>query len=488
MEDYSESQSVTSQKSTMISQSFLTKHTNSSSTSANNNNHNNNSSNNNSNDEDSTTSRCSIVDAETFLETYEDMLQHQKEETSATLRHLEPLLEILESKCSKFRNSSASEQQLSEEDDEEEEGHPTSPFAREFTYEELRQTLEEVAQDPALRFIASDLQWNTVLEVLSQTYDNNNDDNSSSRNSQRISWAEIVMCYRICIVSMQALDQTPQQNELRARVRQRSIRMIDAFRPTDTTDHPAATVASTMKTLPTDVGTNNDTERSLSSTSWVDTLFLGGALIFMVLVFLSSVSGTPTGTFIRGSNLPRSMGTTLDYLLIPGPIVSAYASDALKIPGPALSPFPEPRNKMARGEYPVLSPSFDLAYKPVPLSVRSSNEESVMPIKMHRALTPPSLTEISESFIVDETTSSTAVSRRGGSAVGGLVRTTLPVVAVAAGGTAAAGILAPFVPPVIASLGTTVPTLIPIGATVFLSTLLAHAIRDWFIQLSSEKK
>jgi hypothetical protein len=425
-EEYPENQSVMSQKSNLISTD---------------------------NDEESTTSGSSMVDAESFLESYEEMLQHQKEEVSVTKRHLEPLLYMLEAKRSFLQPVPSKD-------------IPQATFAREFTYQELRQALNEVSQDPALRFVASDIQWNMVLEVLSQTY-------GDADMNERISWAEIVMCYRVCIIGMQTLEQAPQQDEIRARIRQRSVQMIEAFRPSST--HTAKHVSSVKST----------NTRVPGWMQLADPIFLAGALILGLLTLLpilgAMTSPLSTGT---GYSFPRIPGWVVrgaEDLLIPGPIFSPHASDALKIPGPTLSPLPTDAQTIE--QHPSVSPVG--GYKAVPWSVQLSSREPSMPAKMKRRLAPRSLPAVSISR--DKKTAAPSKDVASPPREKRTLKTVLAAVAVA-GGTAAAGLLAPMATAAVVSLGTAFSTLFPIGATVVISTLLAHAIRDWVASLSNKNE
>jgi hypothetical protein len=442
-------------------------------------------------DEDSNTSSTTAMDAaESFLDSYEEMLQHQKEEVAATLRHLEPLLELLESKSS---SSSCQKVRYSQGDET-----LATPFEREFTYQQLRQALSEVAQDPSLRFAASDLQWNMVLEILSQTLVvDDDDDNDISAQNERISWAEIVMCYRICIIGMQTLDQTPQQNELRARVRQRSVQMIEAFRQSST--HPK----SAQKHSPDrkEGKHSKDSQRGLMR--WADFIFLAGALMLGIRVLLVNLGHLNMDASYGWQKTPELLSFSpagrIEDLLIPGPIISPYAAEALKIPGPAISPFPMVSQPMV-SESPFASPVEAFEYKAVPASVQALINEPSMPAKMQRTIAPSSCSEdasdnapsrrilgtksrmvASTVHVLRETANATAK------------KTGLAVVAIA-GGTAAAGFLAPMATSAVASLvagmtaTTTISSLFPIGATVVLSTWLAHGIRDLFAKLLFNNK
>jgi hypothetical protein len=217
----------------------------------------------------------------------------------------------------------------------------------------------------------------------------------------------------------------------------------------------------------------------------VGTIFWSGSLIVALVVVLLSANldGTTAGNWRTA--FPKwdvsVFAAPADLLLIPGPKVSAHAPDALKIPGPAVSPFPMDAQTLQ--EHPSASP---IEYKELPSSLQeSSSEERAMPVKMQRALVPPSLAAVSN----DMMSSRDAPARRriASSFRRGIVKKGLTVVAVA-GGTAAAGFLAPLAHSVVVTLGPTIASLFPIGATVVLSTLLAHGIRDFITTLVADRK
>ncbi len=398
-------------------------------------------------DDDMDEATSTETEAEAFLESYETMLRHQKDELAVTLCHLEPLLELLESK-SPFGYQSKR--------------NHTTPFTKEFTYASLKQALDEIEEDESLRFVATDIQWKLVLELLTENV---------VSDEEYISWAEIVMCYRTCIIGMQTLDQTPESNALRTRVRQRSLHMLSSFRPNR---------LEMKKSKKVPEGTKK------SSMEWVDSFFIGGSMLLVGAIIFSIVQAATYTTSSDGSTSieglypasliprPQAVAFSVDDLMIPGPVLSPYAVDALIIPGP----------------------------KPTPFHAKDSNTDGILASEMHVTSPPSSVLEmrgetlrkprVSKALIIGPLDPSPDKPQE--------TLTTKPkdkiqqlesdennnritkkglAVATVAGGTVAAGILAPMTTSLVGALGSTVPSIFSIGATVMISTLLAHGIRDF---------
>lgn len=419
------------------------------------------------NDEDSITSRTTMMDAESFLESYEEMLQHQKEELSATMRHVEPLLEILEAKRALLHDL----------DDTEEEEDPVSPFAREFTYKELRSALKEIERDPSLRFMVSDLQWNTVLQLLSETC-------LDMGESELISWAEIVMCYRTCIIGMQTLSQTPRQDELRARVRERSMQMLHSFRPSSIASRKEPRKQATVPR-----------ERSSGGNfiHWIDPLFLVGILVLCFsIAFSELLASSGNSEPVHASlSLPKIPGPhvqpfSVEILRIPGPVISPFAADSLKIPGPAMPPFLTENDTT---KDPSFCPEEDVKSKAsAPASIqRSTSRRSSTPGKKDRELLDGPLPVLSRSKSNVSLLGNSQPTRIS-SPRGNLITKKGVSIAAIAGGTAAAGYLGPMATTAVASLGATLPGLAAIGGTVLVATLLAHGVRDLLANLFHNKR
>ena len=397
------------------------------------------------------------MEAESFLESYEEMLRHQTEEMGATLRHLEPLLELLESKSDHRSTNRA------------------SPFAKEFTYRSLKEALQEIEEDDSLHFVASDLQWKLVLQLLTENEVSAED---------CISWAEIVMCYRTCIIGMQTLDQTPEQNPIRTRIRQRSLHMLYSFRP-----------GGSDSTVPSAKASQK------SAFQWVDSLFIFGSLVLLGAIAMSHFgllvkvgSGVTSASFDTYFQAPLILGPhvapfSTENTIIPGPHVMPYV-EAFLIPGPLVPPF-----YVAEDAAPSTLISSERSHPATlsPVSVRKDVEKRTRPNTLPRMGGPlqSRRRKRSQAKVQGEPDTSSQAD---------LLRQTTPsqkdgnklnrhavIVAAVAGGTAA-GALAPVFSTMASSLGATLPGLLPIGATVVVSTLLAHGIRDWVASLARKRR
>jgi hypothetical protein len=392
-------------------------------------------------DEDEGLDETTSMEAESFLESYEDMIRIQKDEMAVTLRHLEPLLELLESKSS-VGNSS---------------GGKAPPFTKEFCYNDLKQALNEIEEDESLRFVASDLQWSLVLKLLTE---------NDVSGEQRISWAEIVMCYRTCIIGMQALDQTPEPKELRTRVRQRSLQMLSCFK-------------GTGLRKPESGVTRN--EKRMTAFEWVDALFIFGSLLLLGAVMFSAIerkieghtahSGRTIERFFQTPLVPgpHAMPYSSENMVIPGPHISPHVADSLMIPGPAALPFY--LQNANESTVPTMAP-LESRRTSAPTSVRElfeGSSENTIPTKQKLQIGDVLQSRVQKSV--------SKVERR-------TTKQGLAVVAVA-GSTAGVGVLATSL---VNTLGTTLPGLVSIGATVVVSTLLAHGIRDWLASLFSKHR
>lgn len=394
-------------------------------------------------DEDEGLDETTSMEAESFLESYEEMLRLQKDELALTLRHLEPLLELLEGKSS-LGNAKG--------------GQANAPFTKEFCYRDLKHALKEIEEDESLRFVASDLQWSLVLKLLTE---------NDISEEERISWAEVVMCYRTCIVGMQALEQTPRPKELRNRVRQRSLQMLSSFKGTG-----LGNVES---------GVTKNLERR-TTFEWMDALFICGALLLLGAVAFSAVERTmdtysanvdknPFGSLLRAPLIPgpHVMPYSLEDMVIPGPHVSPHLADAMMVPGPKVIPF---YVQDAEGSTNPTAVPLESHISSSPTAVRErSGKNSRKSIRKQPKRKMVGTLQSNLQKPVSSLDNRTA--KKG-----------LAVVAIA-GSAAAAGVLSTSL---VNTLGIALPGLVPIGATVLLSTLLAHGIRDWLASLFSKRQ
>lgn len=237
-------------------------------------------------DPDETT--CS--DVESFLLTYENMMKQQELELFATLDHLQPLLEILtgqnaiEPQAPGRRESSVN-------------------MNREFARRDLKRVAEHLKTGGELaQGLDNDQQLAFALELLTST---------CTSNHEKISWSEIVLCYRQCILGLQTLEQVSESKELRDRIRRRTMSILASF-----DKHPPI---------------NGKVQRQQSGskgllwnrTKLVDFGFLLGALSLLLLVFSMPYLKNRTPLNLS-SYMRKGEGRRQAYPLIPGPIISPF--------------------------------------------------------------------------------------------------------------------------------------------------------------------
>ena len=140
--------------------------------------------------------------AEIYLENYERMFQRQDKEHEATLAHVKPLLEILESissspspfvKSIKVSKTSSNEY-----------------LVKEFLVDDLKRAIQILLSEKGgcYDFIQTDLQWMMVLNSFTEC----------TLEDETISWAEILFLYKASINGMQTLQHMPS-----GRIRSRTV-------------------------------------------------------------------------------------------------------------------------------------------------------------------------------------------------------------------------------------------------------------------------
>lgn len=225
---------------------------------------------------------------ESFLLSYESMMRQQELELAATLLHLQPLLDLLlEKKGLDFHQSMSK---------------ASSPSLELFERKDLKVVATELREDSVISCgLENDQQLAFALEILTS---------KTSLESESISWIEIVLCYRQCILGLQTLGKVPEPNELRGRIRRQTMDILSTF-------------SEQKVSLKSDKSLKNVLGGYLS-TRMVELAFLCGAVALALLVFVSRSPGrNPTDlSQYRGNSTP-SHGLPL----IPGPVVPPFDTD-----------------------------------------------------------------------------------------------------------------------------------------------------------------
>lgn len=416
--------------------------------------------------------KCELMasNAECFLDNYEKMMRHQDDEMMMTLCHLEPLLVLLEKQCgrsdSKFNPNAA-------------------PFTKEFTYRELEQAVHTLQNDPSHCYVGTDLQWSMVLQLLTE---NSNECEENDLAADRyISWVEVAMCYRICIIGMQALQQIPAPKPARTRVRQRTMQILSMFKASSTVSFHS----------------QKDHEQTRSaSTGWfgnVEVLFPGFTILLLLAITIASfVNGFPIANFVSSSthslevrghpgttlapviNAGRSPSNTMSDLAIDSTAPISVDNDFqhLLIPGPKVPPVadvvtPEkldlriptlPPTAVKTASSTILKSGHVVSTVPtahLPTKQDLKRPQRAPSLKIQKRQLPPS----PGSPMVVATTSHNPNIKLPGRAVLGIT-----------GGFAVGAVLGPLVANLLRSLS----PLATIGATILVSTVVSNRVREIF--------
>lgn len=150
-----------------------------------------------------------------YLLRYETMVRQQEAEDMATLAHLRPCLERLNELLP------AELQQHHPDTDPHKKADTDIVWTREISYQSLRKALEVLELQGPTEFMTTDRQLMMILRLLTQ----------SDRETNALTWAELVQCYKTCIVGMTTLQHLPNADETRQRARDRTLAMLALFEP-----------------------------------------------------------------------------------------------------------------------------------------------------------------------------------------------------------------------------------------------------------------
>jgi hypothetical protein len=155
-----------------------------------------------------------------YLLRYETMVRQQEAEDMATLAHLRPCLERL--------------QELLPAVEEKKEGSPEKSseekaWTKQISYGSLRKALDVLELQGPTEFMTTDRQLMMILRLLTQSSSDRH--HSPSEDEATLTWAELVQCYKTCIVGMTSLQHLPHQDDTRQRARDRTLAMLALFEP-----------------------------------------------------------------------------------------------------------------------------------------------------------------------------------------------------------------------------------------------------------------
>jgi len=171
-------------------------------------------------------------DAMAYLLRYETMVRQQEAEDMAVLAHMRPCVARLQ----ELMNQQPSfDQSLQHHEDMEFLTHEISFVQLQKALRRLEE-LQKKKNRPMMEHLTTDRQLMMVLRLLTQKVDENQDecDNNNNTPVPTITWAEIVQCYKCCIAGMLTLQHLPNDSNIRARARDRTLAMLSLFEPPST--------------------------------------------------------------------------------------------------------------------------------------------------------------------------------------------------------------------------------------------------------------
>jgi hypothetical protein len=190
-----------------------------------------------------------------YLLRYESMVRQQEAEDMATLAHLQPCLERLMELVQSNSNNGSFEQEKKNPQEAEED----NLWKKEISHKQLRQALQilepQQQQQGPTEFMTTDRQLMMILRLLAQSsVDHRRIANATAENAT-LTWAEIVQCYKACILGMTTLQHFPKGDTTRQRVRDRTLAMLALFEPqtrlwsTTSSSSLTATAASNRRSI-----------------------------------------------------------------------------------------------------------------------------------------------------------------------------------------------------------------------------------------------
>lgn len=149
-----------------------------------------------------------------YLLRYETMVRQQEAEEMATLAHLRPLLERIQVLAAGNGNETNMMPPTV--------GDDYATLGKEISYRQLKSVLETLQHSSEV--MTTDRQLMMMLRVLTQ----------KTTTDETISWGELVMMYKICVLGMLTLQHMPASSLSRNRARERTLAMLSLFEPPST--------------------------------------------------------------------------------------------------------------------------------------------------------------------------------------------------------------------------------------------------------------
>ena len=184
-----------------------------------------------------------LGEREFFLIRYEHMMMDQEKEQRSTITHLKFFLKLLMDLQADTKGEDSECHPLGDEISEE-------CFLIEFSIEDLKQAYEKLKNSPQYDVVKTDKQFLMVLDILCDDKYGPTDMHTPETKDSKISWAEIIQCYRNCITGMQTLEQIGANSTIRNRAKERTLALLSGYRKSSfASSSPSTTATVPAKTL-----------------------------------------------------------------------------------------------------------------------------------------------------------------------------------------------------------------------------------------------
>ena len=239
-----------------------------------------------------------LFDKESFLIRYEHMMMEQEREQLSTISHLQFFFDLL----IELQQDTVHRRQALNENEE-------NSLLTEFSIEDLKQAQKKIKDSEKYHIVKTDEQFLMVLNILCKDKYNPSDTCCPEEKDRKISWVEIIQCYRNCVAGMQTLEKIGSHGTIRNRAKERTIALLSGYGNSSFVDDtPSMTTSSGTKlvdankkthdhmsvinTFSVDQGTHRKTKlRGLINHPFFS--FVAGAIFVAILLFDSLSNSQP---------------------------------------------------------------------------------------------------------------------------------------------------------------------------------------------------
>lgn len=242
-----------------------------------------------------------LFDKESFLIRYEHMMMEQEREQLSTISHLQFFFDLLIELQREEQQDDDRRQPLNENEE--------NCLLMEFSIKDLKEAQKKLKDSEKYHIVKTDEQFLMVLDILCKDKYNPSDTYCPEEKDRKISWVEIIQCYRNCVAGMQTLEKIGSHGTIRNRAKERTIALLSGYGNSSFVDDTPSMVTSSgtklvdsnkkthdhmsvIKTFSVDQGTHRKTKiRGLINHPFFS--FVAGAIFAGILLFDSLSNSQP---------------------------------------------------------------------------------------------------------------------------------------------------------------------------------------------------